>query len=111
MKNQNLTGLIYKLKAKDSAIWKRIASDLEKPTRDRRIVNLSKINRFTKEDETIIVPGKVLGTGLLDHKLTIAAYSFSQSALDKITKASAKALSIEALMNEQIKGKKLRILG
>ena len=111
--NPKLKALIQSLKRKSSEanLWKRIAKDLEKPTRRRRIVNLSRINRYTKENETIIVPGKVLGSGLLDHSLTIAAYSFSQGALEKINKANAKAISIEEFMKEDIKGKRVRIIG
>jgi len=111
--NPKLKSLIQELKKKptEAKLWKRIASDLEKPTRNRRIVNISRINRFTKENETIIVPGKVLGSGLLDHKLTIAAYTFSKGALDKINKANAKAVSLEDFMKEDIKGKQVRIIG
>jgi len=111
--NPQLQGLIQELKkkSKDANLWSRIAFELERPTRKRRVVNLARINRFTKDNETIIVPGKVLGSGPLNHKLTIAAFSFSQSALDKINQAQAKALSIEAFMKEDIKGKHVRIIG
>jgi len=93
------------------AIWKAIALELEKPTRRRRIVNLSKISQHTKENETIVVPGKVLGSGDLDHTLIISAYKFSDSALEKINKAGAKTISISDLIKESPKGKKIRIIG
>ena len=113
--NPNLKRLIKKLKKisseKNIGLWKRVAFDLEKPTRQKRIVNLSRINRYTKENETIVVPGKVLGSGLLNHKLTIAAYGFSNSALEKINKSNSKAIKIEELMKEPIKGKKIKIIG
>lgn len=113
--NPNLRELITDLKRLSSEqnikLWQRIAQDLEKPTRQRRAVNLSRINRFTKENETIIVPGKVLGSGLLAHKLTIAANSFSLGALEKINKVNAKAIHISELMKESIKGKRIRIIG
>ena len=92
-------------------IWKRIALDLERPTRERRIVNLSRINRYTKENEVIVVPGKVLGSGILDHKLTISAYQFSNGALEKIGKIGAKAMPLMELIKESPKGKKIRIIG
>jgi len=111
--NRKLQLLIDELKKKstEAKLWRRIAFDLEKPTRKRRIVNLARINKYTKENETVIVPGKVLGSGPLNHKLTIAAFSFSQGALEKINKANAKAVSIEAFMKEDIKGKQVRIIG
>ena len=92
-------------------MWKRVAHDLVKTGKNRRIVNLTRINRHTKENETIVVPGKVLGDGVLDHTLTIAAHSFSSHALEKIAEAKAKAISIEELMKEDIKGKRVRIIG
>lgn len=110
-----MKGLIDQLKVAShghkSKLWRRIASDLQKPTRQRRVVNLSRINRSTKEDETIIVPGKVLGAGILDHKLTIAALAFSSSAIDKIKSTNGTVLSIADLMKEDPKGKRIRIIG
>lgn len=112
--NQNLVMLVQELKKASnthkSRLWKRVAADLEKAARQRRIVNLAKLNRFTKENETIVVPGKVLGAGSLSHKLTVAAFSFSQSAKDEINK-NGKAIPISDLIKEDPKGKKIRIIG
>ncbi|MCM2325171.1 MAG: 50S ribosomal protein L18e [Candidatus Woesearchaeota archaeon] len=115
MKNTQLTQLIMELKKasieQDVAIWKRVATDLEKPTKQRRIVNLSKIDRYCKDDETIVVPGKVLSMGDLKKKATIAAYNFSGNAMDKIKEAGGKAISIQELLKKNPKGNKVRILG
>lgn len=109
-----LKGLIQELKKKasehEAKIWKRVAEDLEKSTRSRRIVNLYKINKYTEKDETVIVPGKVLATGDLNHPVTIAAFAFSAEALNKINKVG-KAIPINNLIKENPKGKKIRILG
>jgi len=113
--NPLLTGLIEDLKKKSIEqkvnIWNKIASDLSRSTRKRRIVNLSKINRYSKENETIIVPGKVLGSGILEHKLTISAYQFSNSAKEKLQKAGAKIIPLNELIKESPKGKSIRIIG
>ena len=112
--NPHLRGLIMELKKKASEngvkIWKRIAEDLEKPTRQRRIVNLYNIDKHTKKDETIIVPGKVLGLGELNHKVTVAAWQFSNNAVEKINKIG-KAIPISDLLKESSKGKRIRIIG
>ena len=34
-------------------------------------VNISEINRHTSPDEMVLVPGKVLGNGILDHKVKL----------------------------------------
>ncbi|MBW2975877.1 50S ribosomal protein L18e [Candidatus Woesearchaeota archaeon] len=113
--NPLLRDLVAELKKRSNEqsvnLWKRIALDLEKPTRQRRIVNLSKINRYAKENEVIVVPGKVLGSGILEHKLTIAAYQFSEQAKNKIEQSGAKIVPLSELIKEKPDGKKLRIIG
>lgn len=89
-------------------IWNRIANDLEKSTRQRREVNIRTINKNTKENDIIVVPGKVLSIGELDHKVTIAAYKFSEAAKVKINK-KGKAITIQELIKENPKG--VRIIG
>lgn len=113
--NPILQSLIQELKDKGRehslSLWRRIAIDLEKPTRQRRVVNLSSISRYTKENETIIVPGKVLGAGDLSHKLTISAFQFSDGAKEKIEKAGAKIVPLLELSKENPSGKGIRIIG
>ena len=113
--NPTLKNLIQELKKissqKNIPLWRRVADDLERPTRQRRVVNLSRINRYTQEDDIIVVPGKVLGAGNLDHKLTVAAYQFSEGALLEIEKMKGKAVPIHEFMKNDIKGKKIKIIG
>ena len=92
-------------------IWKRVANDLERPTRQRRVVNLSSISRYTKENEIIVVPGKILGAGSFEHKLTISAFQFSNGAKEKIEKAGAKIIPLLKLSEENPSGKGIRIIG
>ena len=114
MKHEQLHELIKELKknsiANDVKIWKRLAVDLERPTRIRREVNLYKLEKYAKANETVVVPGKVLGTGELTKKLSVAAFNFSDSAYAKI-KEKGTAMSIMELMKNNPKGKKVRILG
>jgi len=113
--NPILQDLIRELKKasieQNVAIWKRVATDLEKSTRSRRIVNLSKINRYTEDNEIIVVPGKVLGSGELNHKISVSALKFSESALEKLNKIGAKVIPLIDLIKENPKGKKIRIIG
>ena len=82
---KNLEKLASKEKVK---LWKAIALELKKSTRAKREVNIHSINRNTKDNETIIVPGKVLGTGDIDHKVNVAAFQFSETAKQKINAMS-----------------------
>ncbi len=92
-------------------LWRRIADDIEMSTRARREVNLFRIARHTKADEAIVVPGKVLGTGDLPHKVTVAAFTFSRSAMEKIKRANGACLTIPEMLQKNPKGKDLRIIG
>ncbi|MBI2148416.1 50S ribosomal protein L18e [Candidatus Woesearchaeota archaeon] len=91
-------------------LWRRLAEDLSKSTRQRRKVNLYKIEKYTRDGEIAVVPGKVLSEGEINKKLTVAAFKFSDKAREKINK-TGKAISIQQLMKENPKGKKVRILG
>lgn len=93
-----------------AGVWEAVAERLEKPTRRRVEVNLSKINRYAKEGEMIIVPGKVLGGGFLEKKVTIAAFSFSESALEKIKASGSRAITISEALRENPSGKNTRII-
>ena len=87
-------------------IWDRIATELERQTRVRREVDIRRLNRSTKAKEIVIVPGKVLATGDMDHEITVAAWRFSEAAKKKV-----KAISIEELIKQHPKGKNVRIIG
>lgn len=113
--NPALLSLIHELKKnsniKDAAIWKDIALRLEKPINNWPIVNLNRISKYTKEKETALIPGKVLSDGELTKKVSIAAWSFSEKAQEKIKKAGGTYMTIEELMKNNPDGKNIRILG
>ncbi|MBW9223672.1 50S ribosomal protein L18e [Methanothermococcus sp. SCGC AD-155-E23] len=91
-------------------IWKDLAKRLSKPARRRAEVNISKINRYTKEGEVVVVPGKVLGAGRLDHRVTVAALSFSESARRAIEEVGGRCITIEELVEENPKGVQIKIM-
>ncbi len=103
--------LIAELKTKaredKNPFMQDIAERLSKPSRARPAVNLSKISRITKKDESVLVPGKVLSAGKLEHPVAIAALEFSKAAEEKIIKAGGKTLTIEQFITEN---KSARIL-
>ncbi len=98
-------------RAVKSNLWKRVAKDLKKPARQRRTVNIYKIEKNAGDGETILVPGKVLSMGSLKKKVDVAALNFSSEAKRKITEAKGKALTIGELLDKNPQGNKVRILG
>ncbi|MEM0107006.1 MAG: 50S ribosomal protein L18e [Candidatus Micrarchaeaceae archaeon] len=86
--------------AKKKGLWKRLYSFASRPERSRVEVGIEKINKYTKEGDIAIIPGKVLGPGELDHKVTIAAIEFSKPAEEALRKAGCEIKGIEELYKQ-----------
>jgi large subunit ribosomal protein L18e len=82
----------------EASIWKEVGRRLESPSKNHSEVNLSRINRYTKLSDVIVVPGKVLGAGVLDHPVTVAAVNFTDSARKKIIATGGTVITIEELL-------------
>jgi large subunit ribosomal protein L18e len=112
--NPGLVRLIGDLKAasrnNNVGLWRDVARRLEKPKRNYAAVNISKINRHTSPNDTVLIPGKVLASGNLEHSVTVAALGFSGQAVFKIESAGGKCIRIEKLMREHPKGSGIKIL-
>lgn len=98
-------------KKRNAAIWIDIAERLSQPRRMRIEVNLSHLNLYSNPNSTIVVPGKVLGAGKLDHPISVAAFKFSRTAHRKIIEARGRALTIKQLIEENPTGKNVIIMG
>lgn len=113
--NPELISLIRDLKKQsresEADLWLAISDSLASSKRSRVAVNVSRLNRFTKDGETVVVPGKVLGSGKADHPLTVAAFTFSDVAKSKIQGAKGNCLSIRDLMKKNPTGKNVRLMG
>jgi large subunit ribosomal protein L18e len=92
-------------------IWRDIAERLAKPKRNSIAVNISRLNRHTKKKETVVVPGKVVGAGKIDHQITVAAFAFSEKAKEKINAARGKTISLLQLLKKNPKGSNVKIIG
>lgn len=97
-------------KENNAPIWRAVAEALDKPTRKRITVNISRINRYTSDGDIVVVPGKVLGAGKINHMVTVAALSFSEQAVKKIKEAGGRVLSILELVEENGKGSNIKVI-
>ncbi|UCE73125.1 MAG: 50S ribosomal protein L18e [Methanomassiliicoccales archaeon] len=113
--NERLIKLIVYLKKKShenkAPIWKDVAKRLEKPQQSWAEVNIRRVAKYTKKGDTVLVPGKLLGSGELLVPVTVAAYSFSESARDKIRSSGGHSISIPELIRRNPKGTGIRIIG
>lgn len=93
----------------DAPVWRDVAEYLSRPRRIRVEVNLSRINRYANDGDIVVVPGKVLGSGVLTQKVTVAAWRFSKGAYEKI-KSVGEALTIEELLKRNPTGSNIKII-
>ncbi|HEX9709789.1 MAG TPA: 50S ribosomal protein L18e [Candidatus Thermoplasmatota archaeon] len=112
--NDELVALLGSLRkasrAQGAPIWADVARRLQGPSKTWAEVNVSRLARVAPEGATVLVPGKVLGSGALTHAVTVAAFQFSSSARDKIRAAGGHPISIAELMRKSPKGSGVRIV-
>ena len=74
-----------------------------------RFFNLKQIENETSEGDTIVIPGKVLGSGEINKKIRICALYFSENAKKKlaINKSQVIRLIEEIKKNPKAEGVKL----
>ena len=93
---------------KGNKFWIEVSYELTRPSRQMASVSLGKLNEMTKEGETVLVPGKVLSDGEIDHKIIIGAYGFSKAALNKLK--GSKIVGIDEMFKSNKDGKGIKIL-
>ena len=98
-------------KKNEAPIWSRLADLAIKPSSSRRVVNLTRINKITKENDVLFVPGKVLGTGNISHKITLSSFSMSTTAANKIIQTGGKIMTYSDMIKKYPTGKGVIIFG
>jgi large subunit ribosomal protein L18e len=112
-KNQALQRLIFDLieagRENDAPIWRTTAETLSAPTRQQPTVNLHDLNEV-EGDDILLIPGKVLGSGILTQEdITVAAHKYSSSAREAIEEQGT-AMTIRELLDNNRTGENVRII-
>ncbi len=107
--NPVLLETIELLKEQDAALWSDVAENLGKVNRQRPEVNLSDIERNTEDGDTVVVPGKVLGSGRLSKEVTVAAFQASNSAKKHINE-NGEFMFIQDLVEENSEAEEVKIV-
>jgi large subunit ribosomal protein L18e len=97
-------------KKQNAPIWSEASSLMSNTSGNRVEVNLGRISRFAEEGQAILVPGKVLGTGVVEKKLVVGAFAFSSSAKSKIEANGGSALSIEQFLRKYPGGSGVKLV-
>ena len=98
-------------KKNEAPIWSKLADLALKSSSVKRVVNLTRINRITKENDVLFVPGKVLGTGNVSHKITLSSFSMSTTAANKIIQSGGNIMVYSDMIKKYPTGKGVRIFG
>lgn len=97
--------------AKKQPAWLALARFLSGPSKNYSFYNLNQIDKHAKEGDTILVPGKVLGSGDLTKKVVIVALSISSSAKEKLKKTKSEFIHIADEIKKNPKAEGVKILG
>jgi large subunit ribosomal protein L18e len=97
-------------KKQKAPIWKEASLMLSGPTKARVEVNLGRIGRLADAGEAVFVPGKVLGTGVIDRKVIVGAFAFSSAAKSKIEASGGSALTIGEFLKKYPKGSGVKLV-
>jgi large subunit ribosomal protein L18e len=92
-------------------IWKSLENELSGPRSNRREVNVSELANITRNNEVVMVPGKVLGAGAIGHRLTVCTFSISEIAAKKIIDSGGKIITLDDLIKNHPDGTGVRIIG
>jgi len=96
--------------SKKNEKWQKIAGILSSSRRNKIVANLERINKEAKDDETILIPGKVLSQGEINKKIKIIANDFSERAEEKLTRSKTKFSRISDEIKSNPEAKNLRII-
>lgn len=99
------------IKSNKAQIWKALEKEFSRSRSNRRQVNIQRLDKITNNGDIVVVPGKILGNGTLGHKLTVYAYSFSETAISKLNSAGAEVISLQSLISKYPDGKGVKIIG
>lgn len=73
---------------------------MSKPKRQRVSVNLAKLEKLANSGENVIIPGKVLGRGIVTKKINVAAVVYSSDAEKKLKEAGCTVIGIKEMLKK-----------
>ncbi len=85
-----------------------LAKKLSSPNSNYTAINLDEINKMPQD--TFLIVGKVLGSGNITKKITIAALGFSKQAREKLKKAQCEIKTIQEMIEKNKTLKEVKII-
>lgn len=97
-------------KEEKAPIWRSASKLLGRSAATKVEVSVGRISRLASEGEVLLVPGKVLGTGRIEKKVTVGAFSFSASARSKIVASGGSVMSMDRFVKAYPKGSGVKLV-
>jgi large subunit ribosomal protein L18e len=107
----NIWTLRRAFKKNKAPIWRALEREHAPPRPNRRDLTIGTLAEKTAAGQVIVVPGKLLGSGEIGHKLTVCAITISESASKKIIPGGGKLVSLSRLVEQFPEGKGVRLIG
>ncbi len=108
--NPLLRETIVFLERQKAPVWRYASRSLSAGSSRGIEVNVGHISRTAEANSAVLVAGKVLGSGTLEKKVVVGAFSFSAAAKKKITEAGGAALGIQDLVKRYPDGTGVKIV-
>lgn len=97
-------------KENGAPIWETASRLLGRSAIAKVEVNLGRLSRIAEDGQALFVPGKVLGSGVMDKKVVVGAFSYSAAARSKIVAQGGSAMSVEQFVKRYPKGSGVKLV-
>lgn len=108
--NLNTLLLLNALRKAKRPVWSDVAKRLRKPRRVRAEVTLSRLDKVTTENQLVVVPGRIVSTGQVTHKMTVGYFAATKSALVRLKQAGVNALPLSQFLQKHGQEKSIKIV-
>ena len=105
--NVELLDILNRLRKNKTPMWQTVRKILSLPARRRTSVNISKLSKLARKGKEpfFIVPGKVLGAGVIKNKFKVINFECSNSAADKMKSAGCENYKLSEIIDNKGKVK------
>jgi len=104
IKNKNSFNIVETIELAKKNKHLGLAKKISGPRSRYKNINLDELDKI--EGNKIIIIGKVLGSGEINKKISVAALGFSETAMEKLNKSGCEVKSVkeEIEKNKDLKG-------
>ncbi len=108
--SRNTLQLLNALRKAKRPVWSDVAERLRKPRRVRAEITLSRLDKVTTENALVVVPGRIVSTGTVSHKMTVGYLAATKTALVRLKQAGVTALPLPQFLQKHAQDKGIKIV-